>query len=225
MTFRGATMFKMFMLPGEFARAMQANYIAMERDDKERIRYYCNCPGLPAAEIFIVETLCDDDPNEAGKPWAKIKMEQHHPSNYRYSPRTRRIINAFQSGGWDAVDAMERYHPDIESLITRVDRQHEAQDGYTRLWGWFSLSYAAWLTLPRVLMHAMPDTWQKAMAILLEQFDEEFPNLPNLATRVNAVTNGNRFTKWPEWIANYRHPDQAAIMECKQDRNVECRSA
>lgn len=35
------------------------------------------------------------------------------------------------------------------------------QTGKEKLWQWFSLSYAAWLTLPRVLMHEMPDEWQR----------------------------------------------------------------
>ena len=43
--------------------------------------------------------------------------------------------------------------------------------GYDRLWNYFGLSYASWLTMPRVLMHEMPDSWQLKMAKLLEEYD------------------------------------------------------
>lgn len=32
--------------------------------------------------------------------------------------------------------------------------------GENALWLWFGLSRASWLTLPRVLMHEMPDEWR-----------------------------------------------------------------
>lgn len=44
--------------------------------------------------------------------------------------------------------------------------------GYDALWNWFGLSRSSWLTLPRVLMHEMPDDWQRKMAKLLEEYDE-----------------------------------------------------
>jgi len=40
---------------------------------------------------------------------------------------------------------------------------------------WFGLSYARWLTLPRVLMVQMPPLWQGKMAGLLDEFDGIFP--------------------------------------------------
>jgi len=43
--------------------------------------------------------------------------------------------------------------------------------GYDKLWSWFGLSYASFLTLPRVMMHEMPDEWQGKMADLLEEWD------------------------------------------------------
>lgn len=46
------------------------------------------------------------------------------------------------------------------------------RDGFERLWAWFGLSRASWLTLPRCMMHEMPDDWQAKMAALLEQWDE-----------------------------------------------------
>jgi cation transport regulator ChaB len=50
--------------------------------------------------------------------------------------------------------------------------------GSDRLWLWFSLSYANFLTLPRALMHQMPEEWQDKMAELLEEFDDTYKNTP-----------------------------------------------
>lgn len=83
-------------------------------------------------------------------------------------------------------------------------------EGHDRLWGWFSLSYASFLTLPRVLMHAMPDEWQAKMAELLEQYDDAFPNRPDFGTRVQ-VTVAGKLVQTPGWLINYRHPDLGMI--------------
>jgi hypothetical protein len=85
--------------------------------------------------------------------------------------------------------------------------------GRDALWCWFGLSYASWLTLPRVLMHEMPDVWQKKMAKLFNEFNDEYPNAPPLDTRVFMVKNG-KLQKTPDWIA-YRHPDKERIEAMK----------
>ena len=82
--------------------------------------------------------------------------------------------------------------------------------GRDALWHWFGSSYASYLTLPRVLMHDMPDEWQGKMAALLEEYDETFPNKPNIGTRVQ-TTQAGKLIKTPEWLINYRYPDRAAI--------------
>lgn len=88
------------------------------------------------------------------------------------------------------------------------------QSGYDRLWGWFGLSYASWLTIPRVLMHEMPDEWQGKMADLLQEADEYFENAPELNTTVLMKKNG-KFIKPPGWLA-YRHPDKAVLATFKR---------
>lgn len=82
--------------------------------------------------------------------------------------------------------------------------------GYDELWGWFGLSYASFLTLPRVLMHEMPDDWQMKMAQLLKEYDETFPNQPDIGTRVQATKDG-KLIKMPEFLKNYRRPDKDEI--------------
>ena len=90
-------------------------------------------------------------------------------------------------------------------------------EGHAYLWGWFGLSYARWLTLPRALMHAMPDEWQGRMAKLLEEFDAEFPDWCKQQLYVTAK-EGTKFTKLPEELCEYRRPYTAEIEKL---RNVE----
>lgn len=83
--------------------------------------------------------------------------------------------------------------------------------GYDALWLWFGLGRASYLTLPRVLMHEMPDKWQGEMARLLREYDEEFPNKPELGSKVFITDMAGKLVKTPDWLINYRHPDYNAI--------------
>ena len=83
--------------------------------------------------------------------------------------------------------------------------------GHDRLWLYFGLSYATWLTLPRVLCHEMPDDWQGRLAQLMDEWEEHWQNMPDdMGTRV-LVTSGGKLTKTPRWLLNYRHPDRKRI--------------
>tara|TARA_R110002072_G_C7685490_1_gene511792 strand:- start:27 stop:320 length:294 start_codon:yes stop_codon:yes gene_type:complete len=82
--------------------------------------------------------------------------------------------------------------------------------GYERLWVWFGLSRASWLTMPRILMHEMPDEWQDKMADLLEEWDAEWDSGDMPAPSVTAKLD-NKFTRWPAWLLNYRRPDKREI--------------
>ena len=83
--------------------------------------------------------------------------------------------------------------------------------GYDRLWLWSELSRASWLTIPRVLLHEMPDEWQDKMAALLEEYEQTFTNWPDgIGTRVQ-ITDGNKLTCCHSWLNDYRHPAQGKI--------------
>jgi len=92
-------------------------------------------------------------------------------------------------------------------------------DGAHNLSCWFGLSYATWLTLPRVLMEAMPDEWQKKMAALLNEYDSFYPNLSDLklGTRVQ-VTKDKKLIKTPPELLQYRHPDREWLAELKEKK-------
>lgn len=83
--------------------------------------------------------------------------------------------------------------------------------GHDALWNWFGCTYASWLTMPRVMMHAMPDDWQARMAQLCEEWSDAWDSGDLPSPQVQAVDDAGRFTKWPHYLLNYRHPDWAAI--------------
>lgn len=94
-------------------------------------------------------------------------------------------------------------------------------EGYEKLWGWFGLSYSSFLTLPRVLMHEMPDEWQGKMADLLAEYDETFSNWPDgWGSRVQ-LTHNSKMAAMPEWLKNYRHPDAVEIAQIKSSTERE----
>lgn len=86
-------------------------------------------------------------------------------------------------------------------------------EGHEKLWRWFGLSYASFVTIPRVMMREMPDEWQGKMAELLEEFDETYPNQIDLPEPYVTARKNYRFTKWPEWLLNYRRPNVDKIKE------------
>ena len=73
-------------------------------------------------------------------------------------------------------------------------------EGREKLWLWFELSYASFLTLPRVLMHEMPDEWQGKMADLLNEYSEAFPNQPDIGSRVQITDMSGKLIPCPEWL-------------------------
>ncbi len=97
-------------------------------------------------------------------------------------------------------------------LLQKRDENKVEDCDYLHMW--FGLSYASFLTLPRVLMQEMPLEWKNKMAALLEEYDNTYYNQPSINTRVLPVKDGKYF-KWPKWLLNYRRPDREEINKCK----------
>lgn len=86
-----------------------------------------------------------------------------------------------------------------------------ARFGNDDLERWFSLSYASFTVLPRVLMTAMDDEWQGRMAALLNEMDATFTNVPGQSFTVRCTDDNGRMVKTPGWMLNYRHPNRDLI--------------
>jgi len=94
------------------------------------------------------------------------------------------------------------------------------ENGPDRLHAYFGLSYASWLTLPRVLMARMPDDWQYRMADLLAEWEDAWPEQPEIGTRVMATRDG-RLVPMPRFLIDYRHPDLEAIERLRGPKTPE----
>lgn len=98
------------------------------------------------------------------------------------------------------------------SLKLRISNAQLIFESNNPLWNWFGLSYASWLTLPRVLMHEMPTDWQRKMAELLHEWDDtwdygKMEGIPYVSFKDEA----GKYMHIPFWLKNYRHPDHQAI--------------
>jgi hypothetical protein len=94
-------------------------------------------------------------------------------------------------------------------------------DGRDKLHLWFGLSYAGFLVLPRVLIQEMPLEWKNKLADLLEEYDNAYPNRPEIGVRVLATTLAGKLCKMPKWLIRYRRPDQAMIQWSRGERTTE----
>lgn len=93
----------------------------------------------------------------------------------------------------------------------RVTHMAEPFDPRGDLSCWFGLSYSSFLTMPRILMEAMPQEWQEKMARLLWEYNDTYTRWPDgWGTQVQFTVNG-KLRKWPEWVLNYRRPDRLEI--------------
>lgn len=68
---------------------------------------------------------------------------------------------------------------------------------------WFELSYAQFLTVPRLVMQSMPIEWQRKMAVFLQEMDETFDWRPHEGRYwVRLKDNNGRFADAP--LNDYR---------------------
>jgi hypothetical protein len=92
--------------------------------------------------------------------------------------------------------------------------------GYDKLWDWFGLSRASWLTMPRIMMHEMPDEWQEKMADLCNEWDQTWDSSEMPSPMVSAKADNGKFTRWPSWVLNYRHPNINEADKLRINTNV-----
>ena len=102
----------------------------------------------------------------------------------------------------------------LKNRILRITGKYPNK-GYDDLWEWFGLSRASWLTMPRVLMHEMPDIWQEKMAKLLVEYENAF-DLSEYG--INIEVRGKKEGKYvqlPSELCDYRHPYRNDIERLK----------
>lgn len=68
-----------------------------------------------------------------------------------------------------------------------------------KIHGYFGLSYANFLVLPRSLLQSMPEEWQERFVMLLNEYDQQWARLPDSfvpnSYRVQPIEHG-RLIPW-----------------------------
>lgn len=96
--------------------------------------------------------------------------------------------------------------------------------GFARLWKLLSDQHAEFVIIPRVLAHEMPDEWQQRMVAIIEEYNAEFPNMPQMRLIIEQLVEEepepNRFggllpkfskVSLPTWMKDFNFPNKAAI--------------
>lgn len=79
---------------------------------------------------------------------------------------------------------------------------------------WFELSYAQFLTVPRLVMESMPLLWQKDMVALLEKMDDTFDWRPKEGRYWVKLKDGSgRFCDAP--LSDYRYGNIEHLRKAK----------
>ena len=70
---------------------------------------------------------------------------------------------------------------------------------------WFSLTYASYLVLPRVLLQSMPPKWQKVFVAHLDQLEDAYPDYQSPRYAVYVRGDKGRLAIEDKQYRDYRH--------------------
>jgi hypothetical protein len=100
--------------------------------------------------------------------------------------------------------------PSRETLREKVESCARCDD---EIHDWFELSYAQFLTIPRLVMQSMPREWQKKMVALLEEMDDTFDWRPGAGRYwVRLRDADGKFCDAP--LDDYRHGSIEHLRRC-----------
>lgn len=93
----------------------------------------------------------------------------------------------------------------------------------------FELSYANYLVIPRSVLEAMPDNWQRRFVECLEELDEAIDWRPKegecYQVTLRDVEESGRNPEWgaarPDPLANYRHPPNIEVEDIWSEEALE----
>lgn len=130
-----------------------------------------------------------------------------------------RDLERWKARALRAEEALVKYiEQDNPTFMGEPVLRSDSDHGHTDLWRWFGCSRASWLAMPRALMHAMPDWWQAIMVRLLNYWDDEWDWPEGTGIPQVSLRKGNKYTKVPDYMCNYRHPDRTLIEQMRRRR-------
>ena len=112
-------------------------------------------------------------------------------------------------GHWQAIEQLQTEYLATASEGTRIPFESAP------VHGWFELSYAHYLTIPRSVLQAMPSIWQQQFVDCVKQLDAAYDWRPETGTCYRVTLHeveDNKFgdERWGEQVEdplmNYRYP-------------------
>jgi len=106
-------------------------------------------------------------------------------------------------------EKVESFQKLIEEKTEREKMSEKSDENKVVSWEspisyWFELTYAQFLTVPRLVMESMPIEWQEKMVALLEEMDETFDWRPQEGRYwVKLKDDKGRYCDAP--LSDYRH--------------------
>jgi hypothetical protein len=146
--------------------------------------YHCQVFSTPEGFIYTTTTVSIEADPEKSLSLACDELRKcvdwlYGNATYKNPPKTLYVSNTSQTLINDLID--------LEPIST-----------------WFELSYAQYLTVPRLVMQSMPLKWQQKMSSLLQEMDETFDWRPKQGRYwVQLRDEHGHFSEDPLW--NYRH--------------------
>lgn len=143
----------------------------------------------------------------SARPARMFAIRNRHGANVCVMRTKRLAISAAEiltGQTWDHLSGVDG----CQVVRVTVDPADRSTSGASDLWEEFARGQT-WVTLPRSLLHEMPDDWQSRFAELLDEWDAEW-NWPDdfPVSRVQAVGAKNRFTRFPPWLLEYKYREK-----------------
>ena len=104
-------------------------------------------------------------------------------------------------------------HPDGQQALADIYSESDVH-------GWFGLSYAQYLTIPRSVMEAMPGPWQRRFVELMRELNETFDWLPEGGQYWVELRDSEGHFKYDP-LREYRHPNRIHIESIRRGKPVE----
>lgn len=136
------------------------------------------------------------------------ELNEEFPNGLEIDFRVRHIDSKTKRAKTFPRDLCNYRHPNWSFLESFKNPSYQSQKKHNDdLWGWWSITRASFLILPRVVLHEMPDKWQNKTAELLSEFNEWFPGWKSEEYRAYGVDDSNKMVKIPDWLKNYDVPN------------------
>lgn len=113
----------------------------------------------------------------------------------------------------------------LEGALTLLSALGVADDPLARgsvddVHGWFGLTYASYLTVPRAVLQAMPADWQARFVALMNEVDDTFDWMTpdcHYEVKLRHDPTGQYFH---DGLSNYRYPPEIATRHSRESHTL-----